>query len=308
MKIITFTDIHLADKNPISRKDDYKASILNKLEQIRDICIERKINLAVCAGDIFHVKTPTKNSHQLVSQLISLFKSFPCPILAVYGNHDVVQSNLSNLPRQPYYTLIKSEACIDLEDVVFDDVRIFKVDGLLDPSYEDFNRERKEEKIQICVAHVNASSKFDNLFGEKVYTYQELEKTSPDIFIFGHYHPDQDIEIRNGKHFINVGSISRGSLKKDELSRIPSVGYIEIDDNFDIKTFKIPLTVLAPSEIFDLEMKAKEEKEEIEIEKFIEELKDQIIVNVSEDIGDQIKSLNFEKSIIEKALFYYDQA
>jgi len=309
IRIISFTDTHLSDKNPISRTDNYKESIFNKLEQIRDICVQRDIDLAICGGDIFHIKTPNKNSHHLVSQLINIFKRFPCPILSIYGNHDVIQNNLNNLPKQPYMTLLNSEACVNLTDTLFkNDIRIFKVDGLLDPSYEDFNRENNGEKIQICVAHVNASSKFDNLFGEKVYTYQELEKTTPNIFIFGHYHPDQGIEIRNERHFINVGSISRGSLKKDELNRIPSLGYIEIDEKFNIKTSKIQLNVLSASDIFDLEMKEKEEKEEEEIEKFIEELKEQKTLSDLDDVGEYIRSLNFEKSILDRALFYFDKA
>jgi DNA repair protein SbcD/Mre11 len=308
LKIITFTDIHLADKNPISRKDDYKESIFNKLEQIKDICEEKKVDLAICAGDIFHIKTPTKNSHQLVSQLVMLFKSFPCPVVTIYGNHDVTQNNIINLPRQPYFTLIKSEACIDLEDITYENVRIFKVDGLAEIPYTDFNRERKDEKIQICVAHVNASSKFSDLFGERVYTYQELEKTSPDIFVFGHYHPDQGIEIRNGKHFINVGSISRGSLSKDDLNRIPSIGYIEINENYEIKTSKIKLNVLDASEIFDLELKEQEESTEIEMQNFITELKGQNLFGDSEDIRNQLSSLNFERDIVERVLFYFDQS
>ena len=309
IKIITFTDIHIADKNPLSRKDNYKESIFNKLKQIGEICSREKVDLAICAGDVFHIKSPTKISHHLVSQLIDIFTRFPCPIFSIYGNHDVTQNNLNNLPKQPYSTLINSEVFTEITDGFFKDhIRIFKVDGLLEPSYEDFNREKKCEKIQICVAHVNASSKFDDLFGEKVYTYQELEKTSPDIFVFGHYHPDQGIEIRNGKHFVNVGSISRGSLKKDELNRIPSVGLIEIDDNFNIKTSKIQLNVLSASEIFDLELKEKEEKEEEEINKFIEELKNRIIINKTEDVCDQIKNLNVEKAVKERALFYYDKS
>ncbi len=306
-RAITFTDIHLADKNPSSRIDNYMEAILNKLEQARDICIERKIDVALCGGDIFHIKTPTKNSHYLVSKTIDVFKSFPCPIFSIYGNHDLRQDNISTLPKQPFYTLVKSGALTYLYDEFFDNgkVRIFGMDYCSFPKEEDFNKENKGEKVQICVAHVNASSKFSDLFGEKVYRYQDLQNTSPDIFVFGHYHPDQDIEICNEKHFINVGSLSRGSLKKDELQRIPNLGYIEISDDYSIKTEKIPLKVSPPDKIFDLDMKNKEEREQEEIEKFITEMKDKLVVNKSDNIEEKIKSLNFERTIIDKAMFYY---
>lgn len=306
-KAITFTDIHLADKNPASRIDNYCEAILNKLEQARDICIAKKADVALCGGDIFHIKTPTKNSHFLVSRTIDIFKSFPCPVYSIYGNHDLRQDNISTLPKQPFYTLVKSGALTYLHDTKFDNgnIRIFGMDYCSFPKEEEFSKVNTGEKIQICVAHVNASSQFSDLFGEKVYRYQDLKEESPDIFVFGHYHPDQGIEIHNNKHFINVGSLSRGSLKKDELSRIPNLGYIEINDNYEITCSKIPLKVSKPEDIFDLEMKSKEEKEQEEIEKFITEMKDGLCVDKSDDIGAKIQSLNFEKSIIDKAMHYY---
>lgn len=308
-KAITFTDIHLADQGPSSRKDNYLESILNKLEQARDICLERGADLALCGGDVFHIKTPSKNSHYLVSQAIAVFKSFPCPVYSIYGNHDIRQDNAATLPKQPFYTLIKAGALRYLSDEFFLDgkVRIFGMEYCDFPAEQAFNRENRGEKIQICVAHVNASSKFKDLFGEKVYQYEDLAKTSPDVFVFGHYHPDQGIEIWNGKHFINVGSLARGSLKKDELSRIPSLGYIEIDDEFRIRTEQIRLNVLSADQIFDLEKKTKEEKEHEEIEKFITEMKGSISLGQNENIEEKIKSLNFEKSILDKALYYYEK-
>jgi DNA repair exonuclease SbcCD nuclease subunit len=309
-RIITFTDVHLADKSPAARIDNYRDAILDKLQQASDIAKERKVDLAICAGDLFHLKSPSKNSHYLVSRTIEIFKNFPCPVFSIYGNHDICQDNLGTLPKQPFYVLLKSGALQYLEDAYFhnNSIRIFGMDYLANPEYENFNRDKTKEKIQMCVAHVNASSKFDDLFGERVYKYQELSKCTPDIFLFGHYHPDQGIEIHNNKHFINVGSLSRGSLKKDELTRIPNLGFIEIDDNFKIKTEKIPLKVKTASEIFDLEMKKKEDVEQKEIENFINEMKSKIFLEESDDITKTIKSLSFEKKIRDKAMEYFERA
>ena len=309
-RILTLADIHISDQGPISRKDNYKETILNKLEQVKDLCETLRIDLVLISGDIFHIKTPTKNSHFLVSQLITLFKSYPCPIYTIFGNHDLRHNNIQTLINQPLNTLLKSGACNLITDNIFSEnnsIRIFSVDFLQNPEYASFNKESMGEKVQIVVAHVTASSTFTDLFGERVYSYQELSKCSPDVFVFGHYHPDQDIEVINNKHFINVGSISRGSLKKDELNRIPSCGYIEVDDSFNISTKKIPLTVLTPDEIFDVDLKQKEEKETEEIQRFITELKGKLLVDHSENIIEKVKSLDFEKDIIEKALYYLEK-
>ena len=309
-KILTFTDIHLADRNPAARIDNYRDAILGKLEQACEIAKELKIDLVLCAGDVFHLKAPSKNSHYLVSKTISILKSFPCPVYGIYGNHDISQDNLATLPKQPFYTLLKSGGMLYLEDAYFDNgnIRVFGMDYISDPDYPDFNKKITTEKVQVCVAHVNASSQFDDLFGERVYKYQELAETSPDVFVFGHYHPDQGIELHNNKHFINVGSLSRGSLKKDELSRIPNLGYIEVSDDYKVTTKKIPLRVTPADKIFDLDQKNKEEIEQKEIEIFISEMKDKVSVDESEDIESAVKNLNFEKNIISKALEYLEEA
>jgi DNA repair exonuclease SbcCD nuclease subunit len=309
-KIVTFTDVHLADKGPASRTDNYRDAILGKLEQISVFCKENKVDLAICAGDLFHFKSPSKNSHFLVSKTMEIFKNFPCPVYSIYGNHDISQDNISTLPKQPFYVLLKSGAIRYLEDETFDNgnIRIFGMDYLSDPDYKDFNRSKNKEKIQMCVAHVNASSQFDDLFGEKVYKYQELQNCTPDIFLFGHYHPDQGIEVHGGKHFINVGSLSRGSLKKDELSRTPNISFITVDDSYNVKIDKIPLKVSPAHEIFDLEQKKKEDVEQKEIENFIYEMKQKIAVDDSNDITKTISSMNFEKTIQDRALFYFEKA
>lgn len=309
-KIITFTDVHLADQGPSSRTDNYRDAILGKLQQASDIARDRKADLAICAGDLFHFKSPSKNSHYLVSKAMEIFNNFPCPVFSIYGNHDIMQDNIGTMPKQPFNVLVKSGALKYLTDHHFDNgnIRIFGMDYLTEPDYPEFNKEKTTEKIQMCVAHVNASSQFDDLFGEKVYKYQELSNCSPDIFLFGHYHPDQGIEIHNNKHFINVGSLSRGSLKKDELSRTPNCGFIEIDDNYQITTEKIQLKVEPAHAIFDLEKKKKEDVEQKEIEIFINEMKDKLAVDGSNDITKTILSLNFEKIIQDKAMEYLEKA
>jgi len=308
-KIITFTDVHLADKGPLSRIDDYREEILGLLQQTRDFAFENKVDVAICAGDLFHLKTPSKNSHYLVSRTIEILKSFPCPVYSIYGNHDISQDNISSLPKQPFYVCLKAKALNYLDETFFHDgkIRIFGMDYLKDADYSDFNRENKGERIQMCVAHVNASSKFDDLFGEKVYQYKDLANTTPDIFLFGHYHPDQGIEVHNNKHFINVGSLSRGSLKKDELSRIPNIGYIEIDESYNFITKKVPLKATPAHEIFDLEKKKKEDEEQVEIENFISEMKSKIFTNEIDDVEKTILNMGFEKRITDKAMEYFEK-
>ena len=78
--------------------------------------------------------------------------------------------------------------------------------------------------------------------------------------------------------------------------------------NFSITCKKINLNVLSSTDIFDIDAKDKEEKEQKEIEKFISEMKGKVFVDDTDDVGDKIKKLGFEKEIIDKALFYFEKA
>src|SRR5512136_1572334 len=87
--IITASDIHISDLNPRARTDDFKAAILDKLDQIQKACTKLKADALILAGDLFNFKTPSKNSHSLVRELIEVFRKFKCPVYMIPGNHDL---------------------------------------------------------------------------------------------------------------------------------------------------------------------------------------------------------------------------
>jgi len=76
--IITASDIHIGDINPRSRIDDFKETILGKIEQIRKECVKCNADAFIIAGDLFNLKNPNKNTHGLVRELIEIFKKFKC--------------------------------------------------------------------------------------------------------------------------------------------------------------------------------------------------------------------------------------
>src|SRR4051812_11501053 len=99
--ILTVGDVHLADKNPAMRIDNYRDNGFFELGLIRQKAVEEKADYVGITGDIFDEKSPHKSSHYLVSTAMSMFNSYPCPVGSVIGNHDITHNRLESMQKQP---------------------------------------------------------------------------------------------------------------------------------------------------------------------------------------------------------------
>ena len=317
---ITASDLHISDNGPRSRIDDFKTVMLNKLSQMRMACSKLNADAVLFAGDLYNLKNPSRNSHKLNQELIKEFKKFPCPVYMIEGNHDLTANKLESLEEQPLGVLFADNTLIQLrEKIIVKDG--FKISLVGIPYTEDLNLsslkipDKNDCIIQICLMHIYAGLKSGYLFKDKLYGYDELEKLSPDIFVLGHYHIDQGIYEQNGKHFINIGSMSRGTIADEDVLHHPQIGFIKIsvdDDGRVTKTLRsIKLKVKPAAEIFDLVKKEEEKKENTEIQLFIEKLASEevkITTENKENIEDIIDAMNVAKIVKEKVLYYIQEA
>jgi DNA repair protein SbcD/Mre11 len=324
--IITASDIHIGDINPRSRIDDFKETIIGKLEQIRKECNKRNADAFIIAGDLFNLKNPNRNTHGLVRDLIELFKKFKCPVYMIPGNHDLTGNNLESLKEQPLGVLFASSAVINLCEEKLSkkghrglgESTIPKISLVGIPYVDDFDPASmvlppKDNCIaQICALHLYAGPQAGKVFKERLYGYNELSSLGSDVFVIGHYHIDQGIQTINDKHFINLGAIARGSLSEENIDHQPKIGIIKISHdgcNTTIQTEEFPLQVKPASEVFDLVKREREKKEITEIQEFVDKL---IIgtsaVSTQENIEFQIDNLGVAKAVKIKALFYIHEA
>lgn len=100
-------DIHASDRPPSIRTDTYTEDIIAKLKFIVQTAAERGCDVIVLNGDVFHIKTPTRNSHALVQRIGAVLTSTDLEVWVVPGNHDLSNDRLDSLPRQPLGTLAK---------------------------------------------------------------------------------------------------------------------------------------------------------------------------------------------------------
>lgn len=107
---LLYSDPHICDRAPSSCQDTYTDDLFGLLYQTVKVARERKVAAVACAGDFFHIKTPSRTSHELVNRAIDLIHAYPCPVYIVPGNHDIRHDRLESLDSQPLGTLYRRGA------------------------------------------------------------------------------------------------------------------------------------------------------------------------------------------------------
>jgi DNA repair exonuclease SbcCD nuclease subunit len=316
---ITANDIHISDYGPRARTDDFKTTVLGKIVQMGVACSKLNADAGIIAGDLFNLKSPAKNSHQLNQELIKEFKKFPCPVYMIEGNHDLTANKLESLEEQPLGVLFADNTLIQLRHKIIEKESL-KVSLVGVPYTENLDLKTlkfpyKEDFVaQIAVMHVYAGLKTGNLFQEHLYGYNELAMLPADIFVLGHYHIDQGVYESEGKHFINIGSMSRGTLSEEDISHQPKLGYIKISvedgkTSFTVKTIK--LKIRPASEVFDLTKKEVEKKEEEEIRVFVEKLAAEAVqtsISEKKSIDNILDAMDLAKTVRDRAIHFIQLA
>jgi hypothetical protein len=303
VRFLTFTDVHISSINPASRRGNYKADILDKLDQIRRVGIALKVDFFLFGGDLFNLKAPMRNPHDMNGELIDLFKKFPAPIYGTEGNHDLMKDSYETFNEQPIRVIYSSGALIQARDVPLTingmNVRIRSFPFSEQPDFGSLPKANKEYDLSICLLHLYSSPTGGNLFKTKVTSYPEISELGDDVFMLGHYHIDQKVFKGNfmGKPqwFINVGAIARGVLTEDSMERTPKTAYMEVklDD-----------------EAFMVEKRQEEVQRTREAEEFVKKLREDLENKVEsmDTLDDEIKALDLDTAVLGKVQHYLQEA
>lgn len=336
MKIVWRTDVHMADQGPASRKDNWPQMVLDKLAQVRDIAISRGAVAILDGGDFFHIKSPSRNSHELINMVAAHHAPYPIPVFSTPGNHDSVYGDYAFLEQQPLGVLFNTgvfKRCYDEHEAVFiteasqgdkyeasmlgfDAPPQLKVRVVGVPYHgSTYDRERfkaikkGDEDVLICVAHVLASPKGGTMFeGEDILKYSELLDYAPDVFCFGHWHKDQGVTQIGDKTIVNIGSLTRGSLSQDELQRQPACAVLSLEKGQPVEVEVVRLKVGAPEEVFDVEGRNRQVRQQVEIEAFVARIRDSLSPKVEGETLTQVVEgvVDVPADIKERALAYLE--
>lgn len=308
----------MADRGPSSRVDDWVETVFDKLSQVRDIAKEVGASAILDGGDFFHIKSPGRNSHELVRRTAEHHADYPCPVYCTPGNHDSVYGDYTFLPQQPLGVLYAAGVFKKLYneyDALFEkDGLKVRIVGVPYPGTQNGLEKiqalrKRDEDVLICVAHVLASLTGGSMFeGEDIVRYSDLLTAAPDVFCFGHWHMDQGVEILGNKTFINLGSLTRGSLSQDEVQRRPASAVIECTKSgatVEIRRLKVK----PAEEVFDVDARNRQVRQQIEMDAFVNRIREGLRPKIE---GETLKEVlgatsGVPNEVREKALFYLEQ-
>lgn len=316
MKLILANDAHLAHKGPATRTDDYQEAIFGKLEQIKRLAVAINATAVLLAGDVFHhkVKVAYGTIYRLMEWCFSL-QAQGVEVLAIAGNHDEQHDRLDSIPSQPLGLLFKCGAMKNVAEHPrhYNTTPAVAVYGLAYPDAEDpagFERFRDlklSEQGAVLMAHCFATAEGGSSFGEHVHRYADLLDLPFNVFHFGHDHSDHGVTTLDGKHFVNIGALARGSLSEPEINRVVKVAIVEFEPH-KVHVQQVKLQTAPFMSIFDLQLHEQKVRSKHDIELFVADLSARLDATGPVDLRTRLDTLSLTAEVKRRVLDYLTSA
>lgn len=234
-KLLVIGDVHISDRAPSSRNDSYADEILAKLVYAVQLATERGCEAIVQAGDLFHIKTPNRNSHRLVQAVHEVLTAAGLPVYVVPGNHDLSNDRIESLDSQPLGSLARMQG-VELLMGPHPTLPLYGIPYQADWSalpevlteYKNWADERHLKDMSwlpLLVTHApifpaGETPPYDFISAED---WAELMQVG-DCY-YGHIHDPHGIYRTKtpAVTMCNMGALSRGSLHESTLKRKPTV-------------------------------------------------------------------------------------
>lgn len=293
---VLINDVHLTDWNrqPSSCTETYTEDLFGLLAQAWAIARQRHAAAIVIAGDVFHLKAPSRNSHKLVLRLQTLVARAPCPVFIVPGNHDLQHDRLDSLHvSQPLGVVLNSPKAHLLQGWAgYDEASFYplygvpwlqgygnyaetgeEVDARVGQALGSYRREAGElldssQDKPLVVTHAPLYPPGREL----PYEYFPAERWAEAMdghgaVWYGHVHEDHGDYIAGGVTFANYGALSRGSLHEYNLTREVAIGTWDTETG----TFgRIKLDAKPAEQVFRLREKAEVTDMQGRLDSFLE--------------------------------------
>lgn len=309
-RLLLVNDVHLADRAPSLRTEDYADQILEKLQWAVNYGAERGCEAVVQAGDIFHIKRPDRTSHKLVQRTGDVLRSAGLPVYIVPGNHDLSHDRLETIPSQPIGTLAKMTG-IELLIGPHPTLPLYglpyqadwdKLPALLEEFrlWADERHLKDLSWIPLLVTHAPVFPPGQ----EPPYDFITAEDWANLMMVgdclYGHIHDSHGIYRTKvpGVTFCNMGALSRGSLHEATLKRKPTIAVWDsevVGERFSL----VEVPHKPAEEVFRLDIKEAQEDRQSRVSEFLEEVGQVKLENLTvEEVVAHAESMNLDKLVL----------
>lgn len=247
-------DLHANLHGPISRKDDYLQSCIEKLEFI----LENSENV-LFLGDVFE---KARSEDYVKNMLLSTFNKYPkVQIYTILGNHDVDKNNTETLNNTSLGNLIFHRNVHLLTSDKIWNIAGMSI-GVLDYDIAKAKKQEFSNPVDIVVGHHAYEWKRDLSQGIEE---EDIIRYGAQIAFFGHDHEPHPVKNVNGTRIFRCGSTMRTALRDYTSRHKPS--FCKVSRGM-VKIVEIPHKPY--EEIFRVE----EKKEFKRCAKLVSEIKD----------------------------------
>ena len=285
MRALVVGDVHLCDYVPVKRIDNFLDAQFIKIKKIRDIAEERDVDIVFLLGDVFDKARP---EIWLVNKAMDYFRSFPCVVYSLVGNHDL-QGCRDGVPGTALGNLFTAGAVKKLEgDIVLLDIPIRAIGHTREHTTSLY----EPETPSIIFTHNLVTPQvapFEHLFVDDVL------KAAKNCFIFaGDFHPPfEKHDTVNNSRIVNPGVLTRTSIAEKDID--PSVIYFEATpEDLVVDYEKISLGAPKGEVIFDILLHDQIKSDELNLKQFIDSIaqtqfESQDIEKLIQEVGDANK-------------------
>ena len=323
MIIGNFTDLHARADNPEGRTDNFRNSLMIKLEEVGQIWKDNKVDLVTFTGDLFNTPDPASSVR---NDVLRILKSWGLPIIGVVGSHDYFGYQMKTLNR----TALGSAHCSGVMDLV---------GGAGQPECIPFFTNNNKQVIITGTPHtywatddpdyINKSRFNEGVFQIQLVHYDLIHKKVPwphtlisdvktesDLVFVGHYHPGWEQPIVQGNTtFVNQGSIGR--LERSNVQRTPRVAIVYLDDTLTVdkdnsNNFKLLYVSLETALEHPFSAKITTEEEEYtsqDVNRLIQMIESSEIdvVDIKNALPKVAKEFNYNTEVLDKAFEFLEQ-
>lgn len=320
-KYVIINDVHLTNDNshPSSCTPSYTDDLFDLLYQASEVAREREAKAIIQLGDLFHIKAPGRNSHQLIQRTMKWASDAPCPVFVVPGNHDLLNDRLESLDEgQPLGVLYSSRTVYRADGYLFNyhDRSIgpyprLPVYGVPWQMYWDAEESIADAAVKNALADlihtdtptlIVTHAPFFPPGANPAYEHYSTEKFARMVnplgranvqVIYGHIHDWHGEYVVNGVRFANYGALSRGSLTESNLTR--QVG-VTLWDSVRGKFEFVPLEAKPADQVFRVKEIAEVKTTQLKLDEFLQSVgQTSIEITTVESVMDKVRALKLGK-------------
>lgn len=268
MKILYVTDSHIRGTSPVSRLDDFPATLLAKLREVVHLARLHGVAAILHGGDLFDRPDAVPAVALPFQQVLS---ETSCPIYGIAGNHDIFGFNPGTIPRSMLglFDGFKLFRLLHPGDVAW-----IEADGLrVQVTGQEFHAEldRRDPKLDYCVApegtegaihvryagadfaiHLTHGMLLEHPFIDGIahsVLSDVMDRTVADVTFGGHYHPGWPVTSDgNGRLWINPGAVARLGNTAADYTRPIQVVLLTLEAGQPVQYELIPLQAARPGE------------------------------------------------------------